>query len=233
MAAEFGRALRAHRRRARLTQAQVGQRVGYHHSLISKVESGARTPPRGLAVALDEVLGTGGELAALDIQDSPQQTLLSLLPGAAAGGVPIPLRRWPAVLPAAGIGCPEHGAVACRVPAAGSAHALLARLGRERPGPDLVHVLTALLHDCAATDALAPVEWALHRLAPADSRALLTLAAHYARVAGRLRAARGQDALGMAWLGQGLTWAAAAGDAGATARLLGDVAALTRVDVPA
>ena len=232
MAAEFGRALRAHRRRARLTQAQVGERVGYHHSLISKVESGARTPPRGMAVALDEVLGTGGELAALDIQDSPQQTLLSLLPGAAADGVRIPLRRWPAVLPA-GIGCPEHGAVPCRVPVAASAHALLARLGCDRPGPDLVHVLTALLHDCAATDALAPVEWALHRLAPADSRALLTLAAHYARVAGGMRAARGQDALGMAWLGQGLTWAAAAGDAAVTARLLRDVAALTRVGVPA
>ena len=225
MAAEFGRALRAHRRRARLTQAQVGERVGYHHSLISKVESGVRTPPRGLAAALDEVLGTGGELALLDTQDSPQRTLLSLLPGAAEEAR-ISLRRWPSALPP---GCPEHGPVVCPVPAAGRAQGMLARLGHERPCPDLVHVLTALLHDCAASGTLAPVEWALHRLVPGDSRSLLTLAAHYARLAGRLRAGLGQDALGMAWLGQGLTWAAAARDAATTAELLADVAALTRV----
>ncbi|MEU3955584.1 helix-turn-helix transcriptional regulator, partial [Streptomyces achromogenes] len=63
--AEFGRRLRAWRRRAGLTQSQLGLRVGYHHSLISRLEAGLREPPAGLVGRLDSVLGAGGELAAV------------------------------------------------------------------------------------------------------------------------------------------------------------------------
>uniref|UniRef100_UPI002867C811 helix-turn-helix domain-containing protein n=1 Tax=Streptomyces sp. WELS2 TaxID=2749435 RepID=UPI002867C811 len=63
--AEFGRRLRAWRRQAGLTQSQLGLKVGYHHSLISRLEAGLREPPAGLAGRLDSVLGTGGELAAV------------------------------------------------------------------------------------------------------------------------------------------------------------------------
>ncbi|OLR91754.1 helix-turn-helix domain-containing protein [Actinokineospora bangkokensis] len=223
MTAGFGRALRAHRRAARLTQAELGARVGYHHSLISKVEGGVRLPPPGLARAADVALGAGGGLLAL-VDDRPRGTLLSLLPGADPGVAVLPV-RWPARLTAR---CPEHGTTGCAVPSAARARVLLARLGHEA-GSDLVHVLTALLGECAAADDLATVEWALHRMAPAGSPVLLVLAAHFARVAGGLRAARGQDALGMAWLGQGLVWAAAADCPVTTADLLADAAVLTGV----
>lgn len=63
--AEFGRRLRYWRRQAGLTQRQLGQRVGYHHSMISRLEAGVREPPAGLVRRLDALLETGGELAAL------------------------------------------------------------------------------------------------------------------------------------------------------------------------
>ncbi|NEB59782.1 helix-turn-helix domain-containing protein, partial [Streptomyces diastaticus] len=63
--AEFGRHLRSLRRAAGLTQVQLGLRVGYHHSAVSKLEAGLREPPVGLVRRLDTVLETGGELAAI------------------------------------------------------------------------------------------------------------------------------------------------------------------------
>lgn len=62
--AEFGRQLRSLRRAAGLTQLQLGLRVGYHHSVVSRLEAGLREPPVGLVRRLDAVLETGGELAA-------------------------------------------------------------------------------------------------------------------------------------------------------------------------
>ncbi|MFC4060647.1 helix-turn-helix domain-containing protein [Planomonospora corallina] len=62
--AGFGHQLRRWRQRAGLTQAQVGARVGYDHSAISKLEGGRREPSPRLARHLDEVLGAGGELLA-------------------------------------------------------------------------------------------------------------------------------------------------------------------------
>lgn len=58
---EFGQHLRHWRRMAGLTQAQIGRRIGYHHSVISKVESGDRRPSSAMARHLDEILHTGGE----------------------------------------------------------------------------------------------------------------------------------------------------------------------------
>ncbi|MFC4331650.1 helix-turn-helix domain-containing protein [Streptomyces andamanensis] len=137
---EFGRRLRSRRRQAGLTQLQLGLRVGYHHTLISKLESGLREPPAGLVRRLDAVLETGGELAALaaapreapPAADRPplDRKLFGAMPGAdapGAGAAPDP-RLWPAELPAEGLACPLHGTAGCAVPDRGELPELLAVL---------------------------------------------------------------------------------------------------------
>jgi transcriptional regulator with XRE-family HTH domain len=140
--AEFGRHLRALRRAAGLTQVQLGLRVGYHHSAVSKLEAGLREPPVGLVRTLDTVLETGGELAALaaaprEVPRGPGRfpadpALFAPLPGAdAAEGQGAPdLRMWPARLPAEGLVCPLHGTAGCAVPEPGEWPAVLGG-----PGP--------------------------------------------------------------------------------------------------
>src|SRR5262245_42820799 len=63
--ANFGRRLRYWRQVAGLTQADLGRKLAYDHSFISRVECGTRWPPRDLAVRCDNVLGTGQELVHL------------------------------------------------------------------------------------------------------------------------------------------------------------------------
>ncbi|WP_405800867.1 helix-turn-helix domain-containing protein [Streptomyces halstedii] len=88
--AAFGARLRALRRGAGLTQLQLGQLVGYHHTLISKLESGLREPPAGLADRLDPLLGSRGELAALAGALGPRRTT-SFLPEAVGRALFAPL----------------------------------------------------------------------------------------------------------------------------------------------
>ncbi|AZM79000.1 XRE family transcriptional regulator [Streptomyces sp. KPB2] len=140
--AEFGRRLRTLRRAAGLTQLQLGLRVGYHHSAVSKLEAGLREPPGELVRRLDTVLRTGGELAAIVAapREVPRRAgrspadpaLFAPLPGAdtlAGQGPPDP-RMWPARLPAEGLVCPLHGTAGCAVPDPGELPALL-----DGPGP--------------------------------------------------------------------------------------------------
>ncbi|MFC7814239.1 helix-turn-helix domain-containing protein [Streptomyces sp. NPDC057367] len=135
--AEFGRRLRSLRRAAGLTQLQLGLRVGYHHTAVSKLEAGLREPPAGLVRRLDEVLDTGGELAAIVAapREAPHRpgrvpadpALFSPLPGADAAAAPwvAEPRLWPARLPAEGLVCPLHGTAGCPVPDPGDLPALL------------------------------------------------------------------------------------------------------------
>ncbi|MFE4590097.1 helix-turn-helix domain-containing protein [Streptomyces laurentii] len=164
---EFGRRLRSRRRAAGLTQLQLGLLVGYHHSVISKLEAGLREPPLGLVRRLDSVLETGGELAAVlaeprDVPRGPVHflagpVLFAPLPGADGVdgfGAPDPL-LWPARLPAEGLACPLHGTEGCAVPDRTELSELLGgpsavtadSLSRGTAGaePDLLHGLTALL----------------------------------------------------------------------------------------
>jgi transcriptional regulator with XRE-family HTH domain len=60
----FGRRLRHWRLAAGLTQAELGRRLAYDHSFISRVERSSRWPTHELAVRCDELLGAGGELVA-------------------------------------------------------------------------------------------------------------------------------------------------------------------------
>ncbi|TDT39137.1 helix-turn-helix protein [Streptomyces sp. BK208] len=139
--AEFGRQLRSLRRAAGLTQLQLGLRIGYHHSAVSKLEAGLREPPAGLVRRLDAVLETGGRLAAIvaaphEVPRRPGRfpadpALFAPLPGADDPGgreAPDP-GMWPARLPAEGLVCPLHGTAGCAVPGPGELPGLLGRLG--------------------------------------------------------------------------------------------------------
>lgn len=164
----FGRRLRAARRSAGLTQAQLGARVGYHHSLISKVESGLREPGPGLVHRLDEQLATGGALAR-HLADHTEPRLAVAAPSAiglslmtfpptsdASGAAAIDLAPfWPSTLPAVGVSCPLHPPTSlgevCAVPPASDAMQSLAELRRSPSGlpthadPSWVHALAGLL----------------------------------------------------------------------------------------
>lgn len=165
--AEFGRRLRFRRRAAGLTQLQLGLRVGYHHSVISKLEAGLREPPADLVRRLDSVLETGGELAAVIAapRDVPRAlgrlladpALFAPLPGADTAdgyGAPDP-RLWPARLPAEGLACPLHGTAGCVVPDRSELAELLSgpsaltagflSRGTADAEPELLHGLTAML----------------------------------------------------------------------------------------
>lgn len=244
----FGRELRAWRRRAGLTQQQLGAGVGYHHSLISRVEGGVREPPPGLPERLDRLLGAGGVLSAL-AAPSPVGGGRSVrpppLPGTAPGGTRIPLSNWPAQLPEHGLACPLHGSVGCPVPAPTDLPAMLSIDHRRAPGTDpaVVHGLAALLLaytraslEELSTEIIGSVERVLHVVAGwaaaggTGVRPLLPFAANYAQLAGRLRMQRGQATIGMAWFSNGLRWADGCDDVTARATLLSDLCTLARLD---
>jgi transcriptional regulator with XRE-family HTH domain len=255
----FGQRLRVWRRRAGLTQAQLGHRVGYHHTLISKLESGLREPPPPLVRRLDDLLGADGELA--ELATSPMSaaggpphvdpSLFSAIPG--AGGAEahplLDLHTWPAWLPDRGLACPLHGTAGCSVPPPGTAFKGLLQLRDGPPtgiDPDIVHGLTAMLAcytettlQDLSTTVLGPVEQALRLVvrwardlnaAGRSPRGQLQLAANYSQLAGRLRMQRGQSSIGMAWFGHGLRWAEVSGDVIAQATLLTDLCTLARLD---
>ncbi|MGC5341912.1 helix-turn-helix domain-containing protein [Streptomyces sp. DT24] len=171
--AEFGRHLRSRRRRAGFTQLQLGRRVGYHHTLISKLEGGLREPPIGLVRRLDSVLETGGELAAIvaaprEVPPGPGRlladpTLFAPIPGVDAPGdqdVLDPL-LWPSRLPAEGLACPLHGNAGCAVPDRREVPALVNGLASPHDRftddagteSELLHGLTAVLA-CLIREAL-------------------------------------------------------------------------------
>ncbi|GGL41743.1 transcriptional regulator [Planomonospora parontospora subsp. antibiotica] len=188
--AEFGRQLRRWRQRAGLTQAQVGTRVGYDHSAISKLEGGRREPSPRLARHLDEVLGAGGELLA--VYTASRREDADTAPRAAGGARPGPLPGdggdagaagplfpdvlgWPYRLPSHGLECPLHDDEGCTVPAPADAlPAYLAFCASGLPadtGSDTVHVLSGLLAACRRADAeraspetITVVEQALHAI---------------------------------------------------------------------
>ncbi|MCX4684032.1 helix-turn-helix domain-containing protein [Kitasatospora purpeofusca] len=60
----FGLRLRQWRRRAGLTQAQLGAEIGYDHTAVSKLEHGTRRTSPRIADRLDDLLRAGGELRA-------------------------------------------------------------------------------------------------------------------------------------------------------------------------
>ncbi|NRQ34536.1 transcriptional regulator [Nonomuraea sp. NN258] len=98
---DFGRQLRLWRRQAGFAQLQVGQRVGYDHGAISKVEVGARQPSFQLVRQLDGLLAADGV--------SPGRPRHSTSPF-------MDVPRWPSWLPDQGRQCTPHGGQRCAVP---------------------------------------------------------------------------------------------------------------------
>jgi transcriptional regulator with XRE-family HTH domain len=69
---DFGRELRRRRIAAGLSLQQLGQRVHYSKSQLSKVERGLKRPTAELARLCDSALGAGGELTRLVAVPRPQ-----------------------------------------------------------------------------------------------------------------------------------------------------------------
>ncbi|MFE3145491.1 helix-turn-helix domain-containing protein [Streptomyces sp. NPDC059218] len=177
----FGTRLRQWRRRAGLTQAQVGARVGYDHTAISKLEHGTRRTPPPLARRLDELMAAGGALLAaceaaeaegagragedgVGTLPAPVPARQGPLPGEPAGGTLLamlpPDTVLPSRLPSYGLMCPVHGRDGCTVPvladviALHSAFCSLGPADASHPALDIdtVHALTALLAVCLRAD---------------------------------------------------------------------------------
>ncbi|MFJ2781228.1 helix-turn-helix domain-containing protein [Kitasatospora sp. NPDC087315] len=166
----FGARLRHWRRRAGLTQAQLGAEIGYDHTAVSKLEHGIRRVTPRIADRLDELLAAGGELrTACDRAEDAEQRAAQPPPPAAAipsglfrpplpGGPPpaaplppLPPGRPPGRLPDYGLLCPLHGAAGCAVPDAADIaelHAAFCAADPAAPPPldaDTAHALTGLL----------------------------------------------------------------------------------------
>ncbi|MFJ9951287.1 helix-turn-helix domain-containing protein [Kitasatospora sp. NPDC091207] len=140
----FGARLRHWRRRAGLTQAQLGAEIGYDHTAVSKLEHGARRTTPRIAERLDGLLDAGGELRTACLRaeeadagewDRPARATAAPAPAAPAGWARPPLPGGPDApepalpplaaggpprrLPDYGLLCPLHGAAGCAVPEAG------------------------------------------------------------------------------------------------------------------
>lgn len=182
---QFGQLLRTLRRRAGLTQAQLGREVGYHASLISKLESGERAPSSALTRRLDEMLHSDGRLASAAFgasatpapqAPSPPQHPLSVLlfsipplPDPPTVAVADVLRSWPVRLPSAGVACPMHRAATCAVPPVGFALTTIVAIRSRRDSAasfaadhDVIHGIAGLLASLAESSALTVTMPMLH-----------------------------------------------------------------------
>ncbi|MFE2109640.1 helix-turn-helix domain-containing protein [Kitasatospora sp. NPDC059463] len=139
----FGLRLRQWRRRAGLTQAQLGAEIGYDHTAVSKLEHGTRRTSPRIADRLDDLLLAGGELrAACRVAEEGALPAPVALPAAPApAGPPAAPGDWtraplpgppvaaltpalpsglatqlPVRLPDYGLLCPLHDAAGCDVP---------------------------------------------------------------------------------------------------------------------
>ncbi|MFE1441129.1 helix-turn-helix domain-containing protein [Streptomyces sp. NPDC058739] len=168
--AEFGQQVKYLRRRAGLTQRQLGERVGYHHSLISRWESGTREPMPGAVDSLERALDADGALSRLVArppahlgpvrQGNLGAGFFSPLPGSVwRHRIPASLGGgWPGLLPQGT--CPLHAQGVCDVPPFGELPLLLGRMraagttgAPAAADPEVLHVLTALLVRCERTAA--------------------------------------------------------------------------------
>lgn len=245
---EFGRQLRRLRENAGLTQVQLAARLGYHHTYVSKIESGAREPRIAFASKADDVLNAGGALldAAAKARANVRVTTGAAipLPRAPRGtGPPRPAQTRQVVnLPLFGITCPTHGAAGCAAPVPAAVAEVPGADGRA-VGTETVHGFTALLTTyveadlSGITDLAFPVEQALRSLIAVVPKArgdvtdgLLRLAARYADLAGWLRVKRGQHGIAMTWLQRSVEWALASGGLPTACEALSSMSVLAMIE---
>ncbi|SDJ03580.1 Helix-turn-helix domain-containing protein [Lentzea albidocapillata subsp. violacea] len=250
---EFGQELRRLREQAGLTQVQLAARLGYHHSYVSKIESGAREPRIAFADKADDLLAAGGSLLAVATRIRAR-LCAGLVASAGEASVPLPraphgadqlrpsLTRY-VRLPAFGVICPSHGINGCAAPVPGGL--------AEVPGVDGLTVGAETLHGFAALlttyldadisevagDLAVPVERALRTLTTlvpmargAQANGLLQLAARYADLAGWLRVKRGQHGIAMTWLHRSVEWALASGGVATACEALSSMGVLAMIE---
>lgn len=255
---DFGAVLKHWRKQAGLSQAQLAARLGYHHSVISRWETGGRQPPLNRIRRIDGILATGGQLAQLfaGTLDGKQVELPGLgpdspLPGGPIGTVPGVVAwepsGWPTGLPHHDVACPLHGVQGCAIPPADQAPAIYVAFTEDpsaHTDSDTIHVLAAQLavysritEEIGPAGVYAAVEAALHLIASSlrsatgpNGQAMLHLAASYASLAGQLRMLRGQHGSAMALLGKGLQWATLCDDMALRATLMCDMSSLVRLE---
>ncbi|MCQ0022868.1 helix-turn-helix transcriptional regulator [Streptomyces somaliensis DSM 40738] len=249
--------LRRLRRQSGWSQARLAAELGYHHSVVSRWEAGARKPSLAVVRRIDHVLDTGGELArdwaGADggrSRTPPREEPLPGLPGPSRGGegpqVVPDHAPWPVRLPHHGVDCPLHPSAHCAVPPAERAaeiHRAFVSDPVRHTAPDAVHVLAGhlavRLHTAteqgfprgdAVEAVLRPIVRALASAEGPYRTALHRLAASYASLAGQLRMLRGQHGAAMALFTRGLRWAADGEDVGQRAALLSDMNLLARME---
>ncbi|MBV6698137.1 helix-turn-helix domain-containing protein [Kitasatospora aureofaciens] len=186
----FGHRLRDWREARGLSQAELGRRLGYDDSLISRVENARRWPPPGLPARADELLCTGGELTALwQPVRQEREHLDALGPSVASATTP----------DAATLDVLSHLLTVYRT--------ATTHIGGEE--------LTAVLEHHARTLA----DWQ-SRAPRGTAARIRTLAARYAELAGWAHFDGDRPTRALAWYDCGLTWARAADDRAAVADLL-------------
>ncbi|MER7757981.1 helix-turn-helix transcriptional regulator [Kitasatospora sp. NPDC097643] len=192
----FGHRLRHWRESRGLSQAELGRLLGYHNSLISRVENARRWPPPGLPARADELLLTGGELAALWQPVQQERERL--------GELAVPARPSP---PGPGAVHPDAVTLQVLGQLLTVYRAAAARIGGEE--------LTAVLEHHART--LADRQYG----APRESAAAVrSLAARYAELAGWAHFEGDRRTRALTWYAAGLEWARAAGDHATVTALL-------------
>jgi DNA-binding XRE family transcriptional regulator len=250
----FGRELRRLRERAGLTQVQLATRLGYDHTYLSKLESGARLPQIAFAGQADDLLNADGALLALATNARARRhSQGDLAAGAAVMPLPYPPSsaspvKLPPVrrihLPAYGVTCPLHGTVGCTLSAPPTSLTDLLDDHARTAGAETVHGFAALLTiyieadlQALTGDLAVPVEQTLRALLDLVPKArgpvsvgLLHLASQYADLAGGLRVKRGQHGIGMAWLQRSLEWALASHNLPTACEALGRMSALARLE---
>ncbi|MFF6999971.1 multiprotein-bridging factor 1 family protein [Streptomyces sp. NPDC008313] len=252
----FGSTLRRLRLLAGYSQVRLAAELGYHHSVISRWETGDRNPPHDQLKRLDDLLHTGGRLTRLRTAAEAERDFdpwaQDLTPHAPYGQGRAVLavrdvKAWPLRLPHHGVLCPLHGSAGCAVPPSEKANDIWRDFAADplrAVCEDVVHVLAAHLsvgvRGAEATDSSSEgeaVEAALGlivglRRGPACplSPALTRLAAGYASLAGQLRMLRGQLGAAMSFYDRGLRWAALCADTALTFTVLCDMNALARLE---
>ncbi len=171
----FGLRLRQWRRRAGLTQAQLGAEIGYDHTAVSKLEHGTRRTSPRVADRLDDLLCAGGELrtACRLAEEGPPPTAAAVPPAPAPAPTPgdwtrpplpgplvaalapvlpsVLAAHLPERLPDYGLLCPLHDAAGCAIPGPTDLAGLHTAFRAADPDtaapldPDTAHALAGLL----------------------------------------------------------------------------------------
>ncbi|MFD0558958.1 helix-turn-helix protein [Stackebrandtia endophytica] len=202
IAVRFGERLRYWRRARRRTQAQLARNLDLDGSYISKLEAARRQPTKDLAIRCDELLNTGGELAAI-LRDQPG----TLDPQPA---VPMPV-LWSAPTTPVDVERPHNHANPHTTVTLARLLEAYVDIYSTMGGQQIAGSVEQQAQDIIRMQIGAPFP---------VRRALLALAAKFARLAGWIKFDDGDRAGSLFWHDCGQRWAMAGEDPDLAAELL-------------